>query len=406
MPHSELRPPPARLRLPRVFASAVPLSLALLTMAVCSEPIHAGTWQFSCTGNGSGNAVDPYYGPWGGANWTPPATVTGSSYSIPSYGFPIASPGSLGPGVTASRSFTITATITGTWIPDSTLPSDPAPTSIWLIEKSESDWAARYTDSTGTHPGTNTAADDGLSDPPVVSTVAGVNVSAVVSSANAPLQTAPPAHWFTKSVSGGTFTLTHTFSGSATVTTSSNRSAGSYTIGAIFTGYTLSIHAQPYNFQQTSVTDNGDGSLTFTYGWSSTDGNLGSLGSCYFHERVTYPGGNPYIIPAPFSYARSLPNPTVAPGTGTSGLVMTTTSNNSDIQHTWTPVAPYTNATITAQQQYEYDDVATGVSNTIIPGPGSGPFSITRTIAPRPPYAVYWWYSCTKQGTTAWLPLQ
>ncbi len=383
-------------------------------MTLYPASAHAGTWKFSCTGSGtSDSSYSDLYSPmYGGpftahADWVPPSASPGTSYTIPSFGGG-GFGGSANADAAATGDVSITATITITWMPDTSLPSDPAPPSLWLIESSGCTYSASYSPYGVIHTGSGNA-NDGLSSPadPLVDTFErGVKNGAYMRSANAPAGTVPPAHWFKKDVAGGVITLKRTFTAHAMASFPHDGSTGTMNVNCSFEGYTLKIHAQPYNYHQTNVTDNQDGSLTFTYGWSSTDGNLGSLGSCYFHERVTYPGGSPYVVPAPFSYPNSLPNPTVAPGTGTSGIVMTATNTNSDTQHTFTPVALYSNATITAQQQYEYDDIATGANNTIVPGPGSGPFAITRTVAPRPPYAVYWWYSCTKQGTTAWLALR
>ena len=164
-------------------------------------------------------------------------------------------------------------------------------------------------------------------------------------------------------------------------------------------GYTVAIHAQPYNFCQTSVTDNGNGTLHFTYQWSSTDGNLSDLDpSCLVHEYVTYPGSNPYTAPLPFT--GSVPNPTITPNPYMKG----STGAIADNQLLWSTTTPYTPNSFTATQTWEFDDSATGQTNQQIPGPGSGPLSITRAVGSRASYTGTW-YSVTKNGTTAWVQL-
>lgn len=350
-------------------------------MVACSAPAHAGHWVWTVSGSGTASTNTGR-----SQTWTAPTGPVTSPISIPQIvagdGAGRQFGGGTFPPIKANASMSVT--VTGTWTSD-TNSDNTAPSSVLFSVQSSANGSCQNNG----NPEQAGQADDGLHDP-------------FDPNAQLPGTSDTPKVEYQPSQSGS-ISVSLSLSGSASGTPGLQGGGGaSAAAGPI----TIAVHAQPYDFYQTSVTDNGDGSLTFTYGWSSTDGNLGSLGSCYLHERVTYPGGSPYIVPAPFSYPNPLPNPTVAPGTGTSGIVMTATNTNSDTQHTWTPVAPYSNATLTAQQQYEYDDVATGVSNTIVPGPGSGPFAITRTVAPRPPYAVYWWYSCTKQGTTAWLALQ
>ena len=172
--------------------------------------------------------------------------------------------------------------------------------------------------------------------------------------------------------------------------------------------YGASIHPQPYNSHQTNVTDNGDGTLAFTYFWLSTSGNLSDLDpNCVVHEYVTYQGGSPYYHPAPFTVAiQGIPNPTITPtpkNPGSAGFIVDNqlfrNSSSLDV------VQPYQLAYFSATQTWEFDDSATGETNKKIPGPDSGPLSINRNIGPRPPYIPYWWYSVTKNGTTAWTQL-
>lgn len=396
--------------LPRLLTRAVPaLGLACLAVTLLSAPAYAGTWQFSCTGSGQGTSattMPPGFNQSSTYPWSPPASATGTSYTVPGLSFSVYS-GSAGPGTHTTGDISITAHIKMTWVPDPSLPSDPAPTSIYLIESSTASFEGYYINGGVTHLGTG-PADDGCQDPVVPTTSNGAQTGGVSSTGNAASTTLPPPHWFSQAVSGNSFTLDRTFKTHSEVTVPSNISA-TIEASCSFSGYTLSIHAQPYNFHQTYVTDNGDGTLSFTYAWSSTDGSLAHLDpSCLVHEYVTYPGGNPYTPPLPFfltdpdtGQPYKIPNPTITPSPyakGSQGAIP-------DDQTLWGTVQPYTNQSVTATQTWEFDDSATGQTNQQIPGPDSGPLSIVRAVGPRTPPYIGTWYSVTKNGTTAWLLL-
>ena len=148
--------------------------------------------------------------------------------------------------------------------------------------------------------------------------------------------------WEKVSASGGTFTKTYSLSGETGINYNNNGGRGEAKVS-------LTIHATPYNLVLNDLyTDGTDsGKLYCDYKYNSTTGNLADLTSSTAHERVTYPGGNPYNPPAPFS--ADMVNPTILPATPmTSGIL-------SDI-HSQVPTAsPYSNfATFVATQQYEY----------------------------------------------------
>lgn len=375
--HFAARPTP-RLYLVKACVSLF-VAFPLLALAA---PARAGHWVLTTTGSGqamvgSGGMLETFTPP-------PPSTNSVTINSIGA-GWSTGPCFSGTPGTTTAKA-NLQVTVTGTWTSD-TNSDNTAPPGVWLSESSTA--YATCTNAGVNQPG---SADDGLGDP-VAQSGSQMGISA------------PPSGQKYVPQSAGSFTVNLTLSASASGTQGMFQGAGSASVcvGPI----TIAIHAQPYNFHKTSATDNGDGTLTFTYGWSSTSGNIGDLGSCYLHERVTYPGGNPYTPPLPFTFLNPLPNPTIRPGIGSSGISMTSTTGNSDIQRVWTPVPPYSSSTVTAQQQYEYDDTQTLVNNTVVPGPDSTA-SIVRTVGPRTPY-IYttpWWYSCTKQGVTAWLQLQ
>lgn len=317
-----------------------------------------------------------------------------NSFSTGSFGGNIAT-GYGGAGCSATA--TITATVTATWVSATgqTTATDPAPPSVWLCEGGSVGWV-----STASGPG---SGDDGLGE--TGSTT--YEQMGSVNSGSAPASV-PPAHWTKYAVSGG---VVHLPPRTLTATSSVPQFLGGRADAWVYS-YSVTVHAQPYNFRQTTGTDNLDGTISFTYGWQSTSGSIADLITCYLHERVTYPGSNnSYVAPVPFTQSMGYPNPTVAPGTGNAGIAMTSTSTNQDTHHLWATSSNYsdfTSVTVSATQRYEFDDVGdgsnpgTGEVNVLIPGPDSTP-TITRAIYPvgSPPYLPDWWYSVTKNGVTA-----
>ena len=394
------------------------LTLFLTPLLLCPAA-RAGTWQFSCTGSGSGtfNESSTFYGTPESSSypltWTPPASSTGTSFQIPSFGYTVNPPGELSSASTNTKetqTVSIQAVITITWVHGTgqSDANDPAPPSVMLIESSSAQWVAEYEDGT---PGMNYGsggASDGLApaDPAVPSYYGGVQSGGISTSANDANVSVPPPHYITVAVNNDVVTLNRTFSASASAALPNDGSQGAMNVGCAFGGYTVQIHAQPYNFHKTTSADNGDGTLSFTYDWYSTTGYKSDLTTCYTHERVTYPGSsNPYVAPAPFN--QSVTNPTVLPSSDSSSNSMAT-AVGSDTHYVWASTGPYTTTvTVTAAQRYEFNDTATHQQNVLTPGPDSTA-SIVRTITnSRSGYpAGNWWYSITKQGLTAWLKVQ
>ena len=61
--------------------------------------------------------------------------------------------------------------------------------------------------------------------------------------------------------------------------------------------------ALPTGFEQVDCEDLGDGRLQFVYRWVSTSGTgerMHDLDGGYVQERVTYPGDDPFVWPAPW----------------------------------------------------------------------------------------------------------
>jgi len=176
-------------------------------------------------------------------------------------------------------------------------------------------------------------------------------------------------------------------------------------------GYNVTVHPTPYNFHK--VVGGGnigfDGTLSFTYDWSSTSGKKDDLVTCFWHEYVTYPGtvgtaeypNKYYPQNPPFDFSPGgnyLANPFVNPGTQRSGGPMTGTNRAVDTQGVPPLVAPslYTYGDFMATQVFQYDDVAAQESSVQIPGPDSGPFSILRVFKYYDPN--YYQYTVTKDG--------
>lgn len=388
-PHRQVR----RTRLILDEARALPRALLLIPLLLClgTLPARAGSWTFTCTGSGSNTATalatnrDNHPTTY----WTPPGPQTGS-FSIFSGQ---TSPFGGGWDYILKDVATITVTVTATWTPSSgqTAATDPPPPSVWLYESAQAEWT--YGMSGG-------SADDGLGEKTTGSTYGG----GYASSGNAPPST-PPAHWKSYPVTGGKVTLpTRTLRAEGDSVATAQMPNGDECIAQI-DSYTVNVHAQPYNWHITDVVNNNDGSLTYYYDWLSTSGRKADLTNCYMHEYVTYPGTQgtaqfplDYTMPAPFS--GTLHNPTVRPGTGSSGQPATDMNGGMDHQGmpTLSLTSPHVAGGFTATQTYEFDDTATGETNVVVPGPDSGPLSIVRSVYSTG--GVVWYYSLTKSGYT------
>jgi hypothetical protein len=173
---------------------------------------------------------------------------------------------------------------------------------------------------------------------------------------------------------GGTFSTTWDTTGTKTVTASCG--SGS----SVSKQVTI---AAPTNFRETNVRDLGDGRLQFTYAWDSTSGNLWDLAGCMVGEKVDYPGGNPYVWPAP--WVCSSDNPSISDVEGINGGII-------DTHHHGDPTQPYSAAWFTATQVYRRTDCQGNYALLM------GPISIYRIISSGGPL---WRYSIIKSGAYA-----
>jgi hypothetical protein len=335
-------------------------------------------------------------------------------------------------GTTPSCDFTLNASIsiTANWVID-TNSDNTTPTSVWFIENATASWTGNGT-KYSVYSGGNAA--NGLSDPYVALPATGPVTSG--SSATSTAVTVPPDDWHQYPVTAvtGNATITgtvalpkHTMMATASGTGKPIGVSGTVALSGSLS-YSISVHAQPYNYYripgQSVKGQNADGSpngeIDWTYGYSSTDGNTNDLTTCYWHEYVTYPGmvgaiaqpNKYYPQNPPFNYsapAQFINNPTVFPGAGTNGNLMKAVydpdpikdkAEEFDITKVPAFVDPslYTYGTYTATQLFQFDDTATGETNVTVPGAGSGPYSIVRTVQILDPNDYQ--YSATKDTVT------
>jgi len=394
--------------------------LVLMAILLSSPAARASHWKVSVTDSGGSQTTAvitgiPGFDP--GQNvttpWTPPADGNNST------SFNLGSDVLLTAGdASGSCSATVNAKVTLTWVADPA--SDPAPTQVWIGET-----AAASAYAIGTGP--TSQASDGLPGDTYVKDPPGYHLDGGSMVTPSGL---PGGGRLTKlTVSNGSISFNHALSASSSSGESQSDAVDDQ--DNAYLSYTLSIHAQPYNFHQVSATDNRDGTLNFTYSWSSTSGNVSDMNSCVVYEHVVYPGTHgtpsnpvPYQPPSPpyntdWSSANNpngmkdpteLPSPkwpaqNIGPGYtfGDNNLIVGTFLLPQD---NVTPV----DAPFTATQTYVFDDSATGETEVQIPGGasgGSGPFSITREVknntTPAPPYASPYGYVYTisKNGSTA-----
>jgi len=407
--------PPALAGLPRLLAHAAPLSFALLAMTFCAAPAHAGHWQFSAAGSTDTSTVhvegvlQPPPTP-----WAPPSAPSDNSLTLQLPGA-TASDTNLSQPPSCDCTATASVKITANWVTDTTSDNTP-PTSVWLCENSSASWAA------GPGYGVRNVIPIQFGQPPPPPppppppTVYGGSASNASSDAYVPVpatgiptsgsstlsatQTAPPDGWHQYPVSGGQVTLpTRTVTATASVTEG--------TVGKVSLScglaYSITVHAQPYNFRSASFTDtsgvlhpavvidNPNATLSLSYLWSSTDGKNSDLTTCTFNENVTwdtnttgtvYPTQKVYAPPSPpaGTDAQGHPigylDPTVMGGPATNGAATDTFSPDSAYK------GPYATISWWGDQTYVFSDSATGEVNTPMPGPAAGSFRITRAFAP------------------------
>jgi hypothetical protein len=227
------------------------LSAALLFPATSA---HAGKWHLTCSGSGTATAsangtAKPTH------SWTAPA---GSDYAIT---LPSVSNGAAWQTVAAQEpvaaAASITATVTGTWVPDSTLPSDPAPSTATLTETSTATAYQSYTNGGQDAVTTPGPASDGLDtddlQDPGTGTVHGTEYTEVTATGGV---FTVPVHL---TASSGTTSGTNGFDGDGDYYTGSANCSAS--VGA----FTVSTLVPEIALSGTSV-DPSDGSINILIG--------------------------------------------------------------------------------------------------------------------------------------------
>jgi hypothetical protein len=186
------------------------LSSALLSPVTSA---HAGSWQLSVTGDSSGTATASADGTAKPTHtWVAPATVAapsstpgqpvpGSSITLPSVSngaswVTVVTPESV------SASASLSATVTGTWVPNSLgATKDPPPSTVVLTETSTATGVQMHTDSNDNTVTTAGSANDWLGDP--------------VGTTSPHIGVASGTHYVSQSVSGGTFSVNVVMSASS-----------------------------------------------------------------------------------------------------------------------------------------------------------------------------------------------
>ncbi len=241
----------------------------------------------------------------------------------------------------------------------------------------------------------------------------------VSSSANAPKNQIPPAHWTSYPVTGGKATLTRSFQAHTSIDTFDDVM---YSRAASWDGYIVSIHAQPYNFRLGPYTDNtgtahptgvgkdNNGQLHFHYVWNSTDGKLADLTSCVVYEHISLAGnstGSYSIDPSgtavyappnpPFGYTlvSIYDQPDPAKPNPTSGTV----GDIDDIQVRGAIVTPYVAASYTSTQDWQFNDSDTKQNRVEL----LGPITVTRNVSGSS--TTPWVYTVSKSGSSNPYPL-
>ena len=355
-------------------------SFVLATTLLPCPAARAGHWSLTATGSLTATANgQPVTSP----TWSAPSGASTNGLSLSSYEVAAAGYGypqyhTVGTGAVQ---ISISATVTGTWVPDNG--NDPAPPSVTLQETS----GAYYKALSG-----NGTASDGLSNPTdAVVSPYDTNYDASGSSSST------VAHYVKKSGSSWTESFTITASANA------SNPIGFAKAVAGFSGLTVTIHAQPYGWHDEGhfdangnqfsgpLIDNTAGTMTFLYTFRSTSGNIADLKGIKVYEYVDYSGNpgsfgtdstGPYYRPSSPPIGKTANggifeldqphygyiDPTVPYPRDSTGHTMSYTGD----QHSPFPtMKPYSILTITAPQKYEFDDPATNEKGTVLYDPGN-----------------------------------
>jgi len=155
-------------------------------------------------------------------------------------------------------------------------------------------------------------------------------------------------------------------------------------------GGTANVVATPIGFTIVQGPSLPNGTLQWTYSWSSSSGNLADLSQCKVGESVFYPGsGSTYTWPLPMVTNQPTPNPSVILGPATAGAF----SDKNGPPDSY--LKPYMNASFMATQriQWECSNYQDGAFFRFVPD-----ISIVRSVQLN---GTTWQYTITKSGDTA-----
>jgi hypothetical protein len=147
--------------------------------------------------------------------------------------------------------------------------------------------------------------------------------------------------------------------------------------------------AVPVRFRRDGNPTASGGTLTFSYSWNSSIGNLANLSGCTVGEIVDYPGSNP-VYTWPYPMIQTSNDPDILNLSGTLGGFLDNHSPPGSF------AKPYNAASFTATQRYRYRCPCANNGNYVNL---TGPISITRSVMQNPNGS--WKYTVTKQGFSA-----
>jgi hypothetical protein len=154
--------------------------------------------------------------------------------------------------------------------------------------------------------------------------------------------------------------------------------------------------AIPTQFRKVQGGDDiGDGRLHFIYWWESTSGNLNHLLGCFVEESVTHPT-DPFLWPAPFPDVQS--SDFVRPIRGETGGLQ----DFHEVPNPGPFRTPFFPNAVTRYQTYQFH-CPCHQNDAVVPL--MGPLEVTRTVWENPPGYGNWYYTVSKTGSAATMPL-
>ena len=324
-------------------------------------------------------------------------------------------------GLASSGSVNLTFSVkfTGTW-----QGTDPAPPSVKVIESAAASADATYTPTGLVAPQkavVSASVNDGLESAPAGSLIEVTRNETRMVAATPTPDTTPPAHLTTFTGSSWSFTRSFAVSVSVTLNSTSNYLLHrDYTCQAILNNYTVSVHAQPYNFRRTYYSDQNPpvsvvssaGELQFHYNWNSTSGNKADLNGIEIHESVDASASPTSVIKGEVCYLPPLPFNYGPPLHFDKAYVLGSSIQGISDDHSWGDgvalladcfVKPYTASSFDLTQNYTFYDPATMLAGgrEFIPGTASGPWTINNAVVADTQSPSGYSFVVSKSGVTS-----